>query len=90
MDFWSIHGMVENYKGFRKIILGDYQLQFGQGLIFGAGFGVGKGSETINALERVNTGAKPYTSVIEGGFLRELPLPMMFLRKWKSQPLLLT
>lgn len=70
MDFWSIHGMVENYKGFRKIILGDYQLQFGQGLIFGAGFGVGKGSETINALERVNTGAKPYTSVIEGGFLR--------------------
>ncbi|NVJ46180.1 MAG: helix-hairpin-helix domain-containing protein, partial [Cytophagia bacterium] len=70
MDFWSVHGMVENYKGFRKIIVGDYQLQFGQGLIFGAGFGVGKGSETINALERVNTGAKPYTSVIEGGFLR--------------------
>lgn len=70
MDFWSVHGMVENYKGFRKIIVGDYQLQFGQGLIFGAGFGVGKGSETINALERVNTGAKPYTSVIESGFLR--------------------
>lgn len=70
MDFWSAHGMIENYKGFRKIIVGDYQLQFGQGLIFGAGFGVGKGSETINALERVNTGAKPYTSVIEGGFLR--------------------
>ena len=70
MDFWSVHGMVENYKGFRKIIIGDYQLQFGQGLIFGAGFGVGKGSETINALERVNLGIKPYTSVIEGGFLR--------------------
>ena len=70
MDFWSVHGMVENYKGFRKIIIGDYQLLFGQGLIFGAGFGVGKGSETINALERVNLGIKPYTSVIEGGFLR--------------------
>lgn len=70
MDFWSAHAMVENYKGFRKIILGDYQLQFGQGLIFGAGFGVGKGSETINALERVNLGIRPYTSVIEGGFLR--------------------
>lgn len=70
MDFWSAHAMVENYKGIRKIIVGDYQLQFGQGLLFGAGFGVGKGSETINALERVNVGAKPYTSVIEGGFLR--------------------
>lgn len=70
MDFWSAHAMVENHKGFRKIMLGDYQLQFGQGLIFGAGFGVGKGSETINALERVNLGIRPYTSVIEGGFLR--------------------
>ena len=70
MDFWSAHAMVENHKAFRKIILGDYQLQFGQGLIFGAGFGVGKGSETINALERVNLGIRPYTSVVEGGFLR--------------------
>ncbi|HEY9116359.1 MAG TPA: hypothetical protein VIN11_00955, partial [Roseivirga sp.] len=33
-------------------------------------FGIGKGSETINALERVNLGIRPYTSVIEGGFLR--------------------
>lgn len=72
MDYWSAHAMVENYKGIKKIIVGDYQLQLGQGLLFGAGFGVGKGSETINALERVNLGARPYTSVIEGGFLRGL------------------
>lgn len=70
MDFWSGHVMLENQKKFRRIILGDYQLQFGQGLIFGAGFGIGKGSETINALERVNLGIRPYTSVIESGFLR--------------------
>lgn len=70
MDFWSVHFMVENHKGFRKIILGDYQLQFGQGLIFGTGLGIGKGSETINTLERVNLGIRPYTSVLEGGFLR--------------------
>ncbi len=70
MDYWSAHFMVENYKGFRKIIFGDFQLQFGQGLLFGAGFGIGKGSETINAIERVNLGIRPYTSVIEGGFLR--------------------
>lgn len=69
-DFWSAHGLVEKQGRWRKIIIGDYQLQFGQGLVFGSGFAMGKGSETVNTLERVNRGISPYTSVIEGGFLR--------------------
>lgn len=69
-DFWSAHALVERQGKWRKIIIGDYQLQFGQGLIFGSGFAMGKGSETVNTLERVNTGISPYTSVIEGAFLR--------------------
>ncbi|MGW8122085.1 helix-hairpin-helix domain-containing protein [Roseivirga echinicomitans] len=69
-DFWSAHFMVENQGKWRKLIIGDYQLQFGQGLLFGAGFVVGKGSETVNAANRVTLGIKPYTSVLEGGFLR--------------------
>ena len=70
MDFWSAHLMLENQGKFRKLIVGDYQLQLGQGLLFGAGFGVGKGAETVNALQRVTLGIRPYTSVLEGGFLR--------------------
>ena len=69
-DFWSAHFMLENQGKWQKLIIGDYQLQFGQGLIFGAGFGVGKGSETVNTANRVTLGVKPYTSVLEGGFLR--------------------
>lgn len=69
-DFWSGHFMLENQGKWQKLIIGDYQLQFGQGLIFGAGFGVGKGSETVNTANRVTLGIKPYTSVLEGGFLR--------------------
>ena len=69
-DFWSAHFMLENQGKWQKLIVGDYQLQFGQGLIFGAGFGVGKGSETVNTANRVTLGIKPYTSVLEGGFLR--------------------
>ncbi len=69
-DFWSAHGLIEKQGRWRKIIIGDYQLQFGQGLVFGSGFAMGKGSETVNTLERVNRGISPYTSVIEGGFLR--------------------
>ncbi|KYG82712.1 ComEA family DNA-binding protein [Roseivirga echinicomitans] len=69
-DFWSAHFMLENQGKWQKLIIGDYQLQFGQGLLFGAGFGVGKGSETVNTANRVTLGIKPYTSVLEGGFLR--------------------
>lgn len=70
MDYWSGHIMLEQLNKVRKVIVGDYQLQLGQGLLFGGGFGAGKGSETINTLERTHLGIRPYTSVIEGGFLR--------------------
>lgn len=69
-DFWSAHLMIEKKGKWRKMIIGDYQLQLGQGLVFGSGFGIGKGSETTNSLERASLGILPYTSVIEGGFLR--------------------
>lgn len=70
MDFWSAHLMVENRGRLKRAIIGDYQLQFGQGLVFNSGLGIGKGAETVNAVERVFNGLRPYTSVVEGGFLR--------------------
>lgn len=69
-DYWSGHFMLERKGKWRKVILGDYQLQLGQGLLFGSGLSVGKGSETVNSLQKANLGIRPYTSVIEGGFLR--------------------
>ncbi len=70
MDYWSAHAMLENQGKFRRVIVGDYQLQLGQGLLLGAGFNVGKGAETINTVQRVSLGIRPYTSVLESGFLR--------------------
>ncbi len=70
MDYWSAHVMIENQKKLKRIIIGDYQLQFGQGLVFGSGLSIGKGAEAINTLEKVSLGIRPYTSVIEGGYLR--------------------
>ena len=69
-DFYSAHFMVENQGIIRKLILGDYQLQVGQGLVFGAGFNPGKGAETVNTVKRNTLGMRPYTSVLETGFLR--------------------
>lgn len=70
MDYWSAHLMLENKGKWKRMIIGDYQLQLGQGLLMGSGFGVGKGAATTTSLERVHYGIRPYTSVIEGGFLR--------------------
>lgn len=69
-DFWSAHILLENNRKWKKILIGDYQLQFGQGLIFGAGFNVGKGAIAVNSLQRFDMGIRPYTSVLEGSFLR--------------------
>ena len=70
LDFWSAHLMVENRGKLKKAIIGDYQLQFGQGLVLGSAFSFGKGSEAVNTLQRFSYGIKPYTAATESNFLR--------------------
>ncbi|OEJ99955.1 ComEA family DNA-binding protein [Roseivirga misakiensis] len=69
-DFWSVHFMKENIGRWKRVIIGDYQLQFGQGLLFGAGLNTGKGAAAVSGMKRYHTGIRPYTSVVESGFLR--------------------
>ncbi|WP_462251032.1 helix-hairpin-helix domain-containing protein [Ekhidna sp.] len=69
-DFYSYHLLLENKYGFKKIMLGDFQMQIGQGVVFGAGFNAGKGAETVNTVKRNTLGIRPYTSVLESGFFR--------------------
>jgi hypothetical protein len=69
-DFISGHIALQNRGRLKNVILGDYQLQFGQGLLLSGGLSIGKGSETITTLRRNNLGARPYTSVLETGFMR--------------------
>lgn len=69
-DFYSGHFMVENQGVFRKIIVGDFQMQVGQGLVMASGFNPGKGAETVNTVKRNTLGLRPYTSVLETGFFR--------------------
>lgn len=73
-DFYSYHLLLENKLGFEKIMLGDFQLQSGQGVVFGAGFNAGKGAETVNTAKRSTLGLRPYTSVLEYGFFRGIGL----------------
>ncbi|GAB3530455.1 helix-hairpin-helix domain-containing protein [Pontibacter brevis] len=69
-DYYTAHLQLYNRGRFKTIALGDYQLQFGQGLLLSSGYSVGKGSETITTVSRPNLGIRPYSSVLEYAFLR--------------------
>ncbi|MDX5348798.1 MAG: helix-hairpin-helix domain-containing protein, partial [Hymenobacteraceae bacterium] len=69
-DFYSAHLQLYNKGRFKTLAVGDYQLQFGQGLLLSSGFVVGKGGETINTTSRSNIGIRPYSSVLESNFFR--------------------
>lgn len=73
-DFYSFHFLLENQGPFSKILVGDFQLQVGQGLVMGAGFNPGKGAETVFTVKRNTLGIRPYTSVLETGFFRGVAL----------------
>ncbi|MFB9864478.1 ComEA family DNA-binding protein [Rufibacter immobilis] len=69
-DFLSGHAQLYNRGSFKTIALGDYQLQFGQGLLLSSGLSVGKGSETITTVRRSQLGIRPHTSTLETNFFR--------------------
>ncbi|MEQ9591139.1 MAG: helix-hairpin-helix domain-containing protein [Cyclobacteriaceae bacterium] len=69
-DYTSAHAQFLNKGRLKNIIVGDYQIQFGQGLVLGGGFGVGKSAEPITTIRRSNIGFIPYTSLSELGFFR--------------------
>ncbi|MCK8491910.1 helix-hairpin-helix domain-containing protein [Spirosoma sp. RP8] len=69
-DYVSFHAQLQNRGRWRNIILGDYQLQVGQGLVLSAGFVLGKSAETVQTVRRPTLGARPYTSLTEYGYFR--------------------
>lgn len=71
-NFLSYHFTLYQKGRWKTLALGDYQAQFGQGLVFGSGYSPGKGAETITTVRRSSTGFKPFTSAMEFGFFRGL------------------
>jgi hypothetical protein len=70
LDFLSYHIQLQNKGKIKNLILGDFQAQFGQGLMLGGAFGLGKGSESVSTTRKSNLGFLPYTSVNESRYLR--------------------
>ena len=80
-DYNSFHVQVLNKGIFKNISIGDFQAQFGQGLVLGGGFGVGKGSESVTTTRRGNIGFLPYTSLNESGYFRGIAVSLQPVKK---------
>ncbi len=68
-DFVSASIAVNDLKFFKRIVIGDYALQYGQGLNLWTGFAPGKSTD-ITSIVKKDVGLKPYTSSNEYSFLR--------------------
>ena len=55
----------------KKLVIGDYSLQFGQGLTLWSGFSFGKGPD-VTSVAKKDLGLRAYTSTNEYSFLRGL------------------
>ncbi len=80
-DFLSYHAQLTKKGKLSNLIVGDFQAQFGQGLLLGCGFGFGKSSETITAMRKSTLGFVPYRSVNESGFFKGIAISMALTKK---------
>lgn len=68
-DFYSAHFQMNTKGRLKTLTLGDYQANFGQGLVLWSGLNYGKSVMVRNAM-RYNEGLRKYSSVGENRFMR--------------------
>ncbi len=81
VDYLSFHACLFNKGKWKAVGVGDYKLQFGQGLVFGGGFYMGKSAETILSVKKNSRGVLPYSSVLETDFFRGLCITYALLKQ---------
>lgn len=68
-DFVSFHLFATPGKRLSTIALGDFRMQWGQGLLMWSGFSAGKSGQALGC-EKSARGIAPYTSTDENNYLR--------------------
>lgn len=69
VDHLSAHLALFKLGRIKKLVIGDYAMQFGQGLTLWSGFAFGKGPD-VTSVAAKDVGLKPYTSANESVFFR--------------------
>ena len=83
-DFLSAHFVLYQQGRLKTLALGDYQLQFGQGLLLSSGLAAGKGAETITNLRRAALGVRPYAALLENTFFRGAAATYQLTLRWEA------
>jgi len=76
-DYYSGHFQINDLGIVKKIIIGDYVAQFGQGLTMWSGMSFGKTTNTANVIKKAR-GVHKYSSVNESAFLRGQAMTLQF------------
>jgi len=76
-DFYSGFIQIKNKGLLKKLVIGDYSLQFGQGIALWNGFGMGKSSAVTN-IAKYGKGINKYSSTDENNFFRGLASTMKY------------
>ena len=76
---------IHNAGRVQKLVIGDYSLQFGQGLILWSGFSLGKGADITSVAAR-DLGLRPYSSSNELSFFRGLSGTLVLRRDFLFTP----
>jgi len=69
-DFYSFHAQLNDIGKVKTIVAGDFRANYGQGLVLGSGFGMGKSSYVLKVNPMVQI--KKYSSTSESNFFAGL------------------
>jgi hypothetical protein len=81
-DFYSFNLVVKNLYGFDKILVGDYNVEFGQGLALWSPYSFGKGGDISGPINKRNRNIVQYKSTDENRFFRGLALSYL-ITNWR-------
>lgn len=73
-DYTSWHIAIQNRERLQTLIIGDYSVSFGQGLLLWSGGSFGKSSNTVGGLAKNERGVRPYTSAQESNGFRGMAI----------------
>jgi hypothetical protein len=83
-DFYSFHLMLNNRRHLKKLIVGDFRANFGQGLALWNNFALGKSAD-VHSIKRRNNGFSVYSSADEVTYMRGIASTLQF-GSWEFSP----
>lgn len=79
-DFYSLSLLINDIGFLKKLVIGDYVMEFGQGLAMWRQIGFAKGSDAVYPIKKKGKGIVQYKSTDENQFFRGIAAELKFYR----------